>query len=844
MMIMKKILLLFSYCFLFSYAIPIYAQIAIVSEQQAVDILPDMAGYNSNTANMWNPWDKSTRRSSWKQSGAPLIRYPGGTVSTYWDHRKDRLFGIHPDNVININDDENRYFIQRQHTIGWVTTFHRGHNPLYDLKKLYTEMEGGMNVMFVLNMVTPGPDYYSKLWNRELDQTPLSDDWWAMMDARYENALVMLKNAENQGIPVKYIEFGNEYFFGFNTSGNGKNGGSIVEPYSAGSTSHPEIVGAFPQNGEHYADAVNDWAGKLKELYPQAKLCAIGADANSNLPTRRNNWNENVIANVDNQLVEAVSFHIYGGISEGSVKGDELSLGRALNILKHNWEEDSLKSKMPDGFEYWFTEYDASSNNAGKGEKSWGLGLATIYQACNWMKNGNLGLLAFHHFPDAGDTGTLTGFGRAYSYFSKASRFCHKASRLNLSNTTDIVNGVEDVQGWKFFDNEKGTNKFLIVNYSGTSKQMSFSEDYNVVGQTYEMSSHALSSLNDTNVQTGTLAQNITLPPFSVFMVESAPAQDTPYLTLKYEASLVLNNTAINLGSFSTDDERFSTKILLKNTGNQPLVIDKQTSDLTGDEEFSIGELPAEIEAGANVEISLEFLAGSILGHRSATLTIHSNSGNNATYTVNIKSFVYENIPQLELTLNNEVITNQQEIDFGIYEGGEPLTKTFKIENTGYADLLINDIVIEGGADNFVLVGVQKSQTIEPENAIEFSIKYLPVSESMSTATITIDSNLDDYTFDVKGENTTVLSLFTLKEMFKVYPTSWGSDKDIKLNLNGDNITLIVTTLLGEKILALTDSEQGLEKALNQLNPKIAKGVYLLRFQYNGLNHTQKIIKH
>lgn len=153
---------------------------------------------------------------------------------------------------------------------------------------------------------------------RAVDNTAGSNDWWAMLGTRYGALTYMLDDARKSGIPVKYVELGNEYYFGAGLTHDGQP--ADVEPYVAGSfdAGHgyaPENVGAFPDKGAGGKDALylygivaNDWTSKIKKAYPDVKVCAVGALVDKNgYASRTAHWNTEALAALDPARVDALS---------------------------------------------------------------------------------------------------------------------------------------------------------------------------------------------------------------------------------------------------------------------------------------------------------------------------------------------------------------------------------------------------------------------------------------------------------------------------------------------------------------------------------------------------------
>ncbi|OHX63911.1 choice-of-anchor D domain-containing protein [Flammeovirga pacifica] len=728
----------FLYLLIFQFfSLSLWAQIDITGEKNKVTILPDMAGYNNNTTNLVDPWSNQGRRNTWVESSSPLIRFPGGTVSSYWDHRNERLFGMPNDNEIDISDDNLRPFVQRKHVINWVTTFSRGSNPMTDLKLLYDEMNGETNVMFVLNMITPGADYYEKLWGREINQNPESADWWAMMDDRFANAMAILEKAEANGIPVKYVEFGNEYFFGMGPSGSGHSGGAAVEPYSAGSSSDRSLRGAFPGDGVSYASAVNNWSKKLKVKYPNIRLAATGSDANSDNPSRRNDWNEKVISKLDREVVDAVSFHIYGGVHEGEVNGSGADLAKALKSLEEAWVYDSLRSKMPENIEYWFTEYDASSNKSDDGEGSWGLGLATLFQANNWMKNGNLGLLAFHQFADGGSNGRLTGFGRAYAMYSWASRFCTEAARLTLDGANDIADGIASVHGWKFSNNPQKTEKYLFINYSGSEQTLQIDQIADLVGRNYQIaSSNSLGSTSEPTLANGQIDGAVAMPAFSILIAETAPDNVSATIEIQIEGKKINNNSIIEIGNLTLSTQK-TIDVSVSNNGQEDLILDDALVNITQDTDneisLNLDQLTKVIGAGETKTFAIT-IDPLVEGDKNYGFEILSNSINASTINFILKAFIGDVEYGYDLMVNGSSTSNASTIDLGDFTNeSTAIKRSIAIKNTGNEILTIDkrNVILTGDTD-FTIGNVPEKINIGMTDYIE--LLYNP-NESGDLAT-------------------------------------------------------------------------------------------------------------
>ena len=492
----------------------------VPADDSTISISPNMVGFNNQMASKNEPWSDAGRLYSLEKSSIGLLRYPGGTVSNYWDMENERLFQNSA--AIDTTNSNPRQWLKTENVLGWVVPTWPARNSINNLKRAYNSMaasgDGTPSIIYVLNMITPGADFYSLKWNREIDQSPYSDDWWKMMNDRLSRNISMLDKVVAGRMDLKYIEFGNEYYFGRSNAGGGANGGAIVEPYSAGAF-NTSLEGAFPGNGEAYATAVNNWADTLKKRYPGIKLCAIGAVANSTNPSRRNSWNTNVVSKIDTELVPAVSLHVYGGVDNGNLNSNEENLGRAFESWLNYWEWIKDYSSLPYEREFWFTEYNSNQN-----KKSWGHGLMNIFILHNWITEGNLGLTNYHQFAQNSVSGfNLYASTRALAMIAEATRGKTKARQLKLNNEV-YVEGTDGLKipaviAWRFGNQSENSNYF-ITNFSSDNIEIDIT---NVsVGEYphYTIAHSSLEKTIDPEIITQNLGETIKLPPYSCVLFE------------------------------------------------------------------------------------------------------------------------------------------------------------------------------------------------------------------------------------------------------------------------------------------------------------------------------------
>ena len=472
---------------------PTVAIEGVAEKGRSID--PGMVGYNSDFYSTTNPWETARRREAAAKAHPGTLRYPGGTSANYWDAYHSRMF--HDVETVDAKDGNPAASIRTRYTISWIHNafFWINVTPLSDYKLLYKalkEKQKHINTIYVANMVTPGPDYYSLKFNRPMNNSTGSDDWWTMLGTRYGAFDYMLKDAKNNGLPITHVELGNEYYFGTGLTHNGKP--ADVEPYVAGSLDADnnftyEDVGTFPdKSGDKdvlylYSVAANDWADKLKKQYPNVQVCAVGSFVDKESADRRPaNWNQEALATLDPKKVDAISLHFYGGPKAGSLTDDEEKLGQAVTSWRAFWNAGIKRSKLPDDFDLWITEFniddefgDGDTLPTSKG--TWGNGLGNIYCLHHWLAHEPRVKIALMHELArviVKDGPEIQAHGRAWSLLAQAATGHSRARAIELKNVPMLQgSNIPGIIGWTFdTPNGKDRPRSVIVNFTSQARTL------------------------------------------------------------------------------------------------------------------------------------------------------------------------------------------------------------------------------------------------------------------------------------------------------------------------------------------------------------------------------------
>lgn len=215
----------------------------------AFAVSEDLVGYNGNLCSMGtDPWSHTDFVEAVRGLKTSTVRYPAGTLGNYWDWELGWL---------NPNFPE-------QFLIGWVreNKIHK-QSHRYTLEHLKSGMDQlGFEPVYCLNMLDTKTDK---------DGTKLA------MTVR------ALNHAAAIGLPVKYVELGNEYYFGL-----------PIESYNF-------------RTPEKYGEVCSLWIETLKKDHPEARFAITGGGPMNN--PRNLNWTTRAMSSAKG--FDAITIHAY-----------------------------------------------------------------------------------------------------------------------------------------------------------------------------------------------------------------------------------------------------------------------------------------------------------------------------------------------------------------------------------------------------------------------------------------------------------------------------------------------------------------------------------------------------
>jgi hypothetical protein len=373
-------------------------------------LTPYFSGYN-NVPIHSPSWQVPDVVNAAKQLKPGTLRYPGGTVANYWDWQKGWFLSNAPSGLQSASFS------------------------IYRPQELQIAIQAtGAIPIYVLNMLT-------------------SD---------LNNQLEMLRTAKNMGLPVQFIEMGNEFYL--KTSDN---------------------VQKFP-TGQDYGTMATSWIKAIRAEFPDVKIAVSGSLHTQTHEPRQANWNKDLLQNL--QGADAIALHPYVPIRNGMITQDA-SVDNAMKILGlvlTAWKgfDDAIKS-LPQGMEVWFTEYNVN-DMIGTFHRTWIQGITTTVMTLAYLEDNRVSLVClydmigktgfesfFYDSKGQGASGTslaqysLTADGWSMRLLNDTMRGMTSAQKMSF-NPNPLIDGsgfsYPSLQGWVFSNGT--TPQTFIINRS------------------------------------------------------------------------------------------------------------------------------------------------------------------------------------------------------------------------------------------------------------------------------------------------------------------------------------------------------------------------------------------
>ncbi|MCC0176448.1 hypothetical protein I4641_05580 [Waterburya agarophytonicola K14] len=440
-------------------------------------------------------WDDRNYWSAVNQLNPAIIRIPGGEGSSYWDWRKGGII----DNLGDLPGSVSE-FLDNQRDRSYNAS------KLEDLQPGF--QENNKIPLFVLNM--------------------LSDD--------LPSQLAMLKQARDLGMPVKYIELGNEFYF-------------PLENYLA----------VFPKPKD-YTKTANLWLGAIKKEFPTAEIAVLGvAQTNKRKSSRIYQWNKEVVTN-SLPFADAITIHTYprNGLVNREFDTQKYPYFKDADVRFilgepfRNWQKISqIIDRFPDNKKIWVTEYNLMEDiRATSGEKqqriagSWIHGIYTLSMSLLFLEDDRIDLACNHmligssqfstilanegsfidpsHKDIKSQPLTLSANGKTHKLLGNAMSGMTQARKINFDRQDNLMgnNGISypALYGWKFSDQDQ-SGTALLLNLSSRPIKLEITSLFTGAINYQTISGSPTDLVTKPGIleqKTGKMENNIVLPAYSV----------------------------------------------------------------------------------------------------------------------------------------------------------------------------------------------------------------------------------------------------------------------------------------------------------------------------------------
>ena len=466
----------------------------LVTEGAARALNPDRLGFNNGTTVRGVARDDLTYTSALASLNPGTVRFPGGTLSNYWDWEKGDF----------VCDKGGQYLLLYHGPQPCnLPNGYQGLNPKnHKLEHFKTELgRTGADAIFVLNLLT-----------KRMGQT----------ESNLASALRMLRRARALGIPVKYVELGNEFYLskGARDASN-------------------DNVSAFP-TAQTYITEAKKYVAAIRAAFPEAEIAVVGSDYRPG-DERRNTWN-GAVTKAMYGVADAITMHLYIGVGTA----DATSMVSAPQHRMDNLKKQEL-SDIPGDMPVWITEYNMFENKVAS-HGSWAHGLLNAAQTLTYLQDSRTELSTFHAgIGDAvfgamflGNTGFtydnifperdhppqtrpfgLSASGQTLQLIGRAVKDMRSARPLSFGTSAPKLRGTYPaLVGWSFSGMGK---RAVLLNLSPNATSVTLT---NVMTRGSYMQRSAKPELlvtghpGEVTEKTGAVTPSLNLPAYSVTLLE------------------------------------------------------------------------------------------------------------------------------------------------------------------------------------------------------------------------------------------------------------------------------------------------------------------------------------
>ncbi len=387
------------------------------------------------------------------------IRYPGGAIANFWNWQTGSV--NEPPSTTSTGFGTIRYKPGRQRTYGFT---------LSTLKQLTTAT--GAIPIFDLNVMT----------------STLGDQ------------LQMLQAAAQLGLPIRYVELGNEFYL-----------------------SNSNYLHAFP-TPTSYADLVATWAPAIHAAFPGAQVAAVATV--STATPREQEWNTTLLS-IAGSDINAVTLHDYPVVAEPTRTAP--TPGALFAAATVDWQPvEAVMNALPSHLTVWLTEYNLGLIDVAMGSPP----LGTTWEHALYVAQLDLLELASPHialtdfwdlFGSAIDAQLTTALPPMTTPTGSASQLINQAmvgatsvTELTITNDPILEGSVKSVSGIEVTGASDG-DKIILVNLGSRPIALAVGDLLLKSASAQQLSSPL--SMQAVHIKSIRISGHLNLPPYSLTVV-------------------------------------------------------------------------------------------------------------------------------------------------------------------------------------------------------------------------------------------------------------------------------------------------------------------------------------
>lgn len=265
------------------------------------------------------------------------------------------------------------------------------------------------------------------------DRRPVTMDDWAklirttkatpvwdlnVLTSSLDDQIAMLHAAEKLGMPVRYVELGNE----------------LWDARSIYPTVYP--------SGAAYAETMNTWIPALREHFTDIQIAVSGADPTDEFFSnvfgeRYRRWNGEVLATIHG--ADAIAIHPYWTLPGRAEPGSDVAatLTAGLDAWR-SFSAGTLAEISPD-MDVWLTEWNQAAWTSDSGTQIWAQALSVVAVALNQLTNSSVTMSLVHNVVDGVRNPQDVGISTTFPAFADGADGSKPLARTALGHALPLL---------------------------------------------------------------------------------------------------------------------------------------------------------------------------------------------------------------------------------------------------------------------------------------------------------------------------------------------------------------------------------------------------------------------